>query len=133
MVGATKAEKLAALAKLNKKPTSGRKSGEKTMVQRAVGGEVEEDIGRFWEGIRPNFGPRPESAHIKLSDEQRAALLKLVWVQDEARKMGDLLTESAAGEAARQSARAAADAATASDDEEHDEEMGEESESEESD
>ena len=56
-------------------------------VLMAGGGTSEEDLGRFWNNMRPHFGPDPSRARIKLSDDEKKALLQIAWIQKEAAGM----------------------------------------------
>ena len=80
---ASKDEKLAELAQLKAKPTAGKK----VPVPMADGGTSQEDLGKLWSDIRPNFGPEPSRATRKLSDGAKKALLQIAWVQEEAAGM----------------------------------------------
>ena len=65
------ADKVKALTKLSVKPTQKKE----VPVRRAKGGEMQVDLGGFWNNIRPNFGPDPEKANTQLSEEQKNTLL----------------------------------------------------------
>ena len=80
---ASKEAKLAELAQLKAKPTAGKK----VPVPMADGGTSQEDLGKFWSTLRPNFGPEPSRATTKLSDDEKKALLQIAWVREEAAGM----------------------------------------------
>ncbi|ACO69012.1 predicted protein [Micromonas commoda] len=85
-LGATKADKVAALVSLSKKP----KYREKVDVKCASGEVVQEDLGKFWDSIRQNFGPNPDKAGTNLSEEEKTKLLNVEWVKMEVAKMMEL-------------------------------------------
>ena len=77
------ADKLKALAELSVKP----KYNVKVAVPCASGKEAQEDLGRFWDNIRLNFGLEPDKANTKLSEEERNTLSRVNWVKAEVKMM----------------------------------------------
>ena len=53
----------------------------------ASGKEAQEDLGRFWDNIRLNFGLEPDKANTKLSEEEKEPLLGVDWVKAEVKMM----------------------------------------------
>jgi superfamily II DNA or RNA helicase len=78
-VTAEKADKIAALAELSEKP----RYQEKMPVPCASGGVAQVDLCVFWYSIRNNFGPEPDRAASKLSEEEKQTLLAKKWVKED--------------------------------------------------